>query len=373
MISRRVQALRVILTLSAWAATGWPGALLLFAAETWSGRIAGALALFVPGWLLFAMAFKPMRSTASVAGFLVLFTLSSTTLVLRAPNMEGVAGSGIRSVHASGERPSWWAPTRLVPEIDQLLFGSYLAPVGDPLIDRREAGVLRDAIRSVYRPLLKDPRFAELGSVLGDALLNRATGHFFEYVPAHAPGERLPMVLLLHGSLGNWTGYFAETVHFAEKARVIVVAPSFGFGFWNQAGGVAAIQRAFWTAVRTLPVDPSRIVLAGISNGGLGVSIAGLADGEHFRGLVYLSAVLDAGVPSLPIFEEKWKGKPILVVHGAVDPRIPEGNIGRAVAAMRDRGARVSYERVPDASHWLMFSHAPRVEAVLTAWWRQIM
>ncbi len=368
-----VRNLGIAVTLFAWAFFGSPGLLLLVSAETLSGRLAGLLAFVTPGWLLGMRTFPFLQRRASVIGLAIFLGSGLLTLVQSEPNMEVLGNGNVRSVHAPGRRPAWWAPARLVPEVDQLLFGSYLAQWTDPLIDQSEAQDLRAAILSVYRPLLADERFEALGSVLGDALLDNATGHRFEYVPAHAPDERLAAVILLHGSLGNWTGYFAQMVAFAEKAHVVVVAPSFGFGMWSRQGGLRTIEATRQHMVTNLPVDPERIALVGISNGALGVSFAGLVHGEKYRSLAYLSGVLDQSVVGPERFAETWEGKPVLVVHGTDDPRISEPTVAGAVRAMSRAGARVTYERIPGASHWLVFSHAGRVREVFGRWWREAM
>ena len=51
----------------------------------------------------------------------------------------------------------------------------------------------------------------------------------------------------------------------------MLVQPSFGFGGWHRPGGLEAIEAARVYALAHEPVAPSRVFLAGLSNGGRGL------------------------------------------------------------------------------------------------------
>ncbi len=76
--------------------------------------------------------------------------------------------------------------------------------------------------------------------------------------------------------------------------------PTFGFGFWGP-GGVAAVERARVDALARLPIDAGRVYLAGLSDGGKGVTRTAAAHPDHYRGLIYLSPTMllaELGAPA---------------------------------------------------------------------------
>ena len=122
------------------------------------------------------------------------------------------------------------------------------------------------------------------------------SGHIYTYVPPHAPGERLPVLLFLHGSFGNFKGYFYLWRRFADQHHWIVACPSFGFGNWYRSVGPPAIARALERTLAGTPADPERVVLAGLSNGGTGVvRAAASATPKAYAGLIFLSRGHGAG------------------------------------------------------------------------------
>jgi predicted esterase len=256
----------------------------------------------------------------------------------------------------------------LVPEIDQIKIGTYLVPAADRIIDVAASRRIRDVTMAVYRPMEVDPEYRALGSVMSYAYADEDSGHLYEYVPARAPDERLPLFVFLHGSAGNFKAYAWVLRAFADRARVIVVCPSFGFGNWYDDGGVAAVERARAYGVAQLGADPRRVVLAGLSNGGTGVTRAAAASPEAYAGLVFFSAVLEPEVLAMTDFARAASGKPVLLVHGARDDRIDQRWPDLAAARLRDLGATVTYRLYPEEDHFLFFARKDDVLEDLARW-----
>lgn len=92
-------------------------------------------------------------------------------------------------------------------------------------------------------------------------------------------------------------------------------------------------------------IDPTRIVLAGFSQGGAVVYEAALSYAKPLAGLLVLSSYL-ATADSLqrhPANQEL----PVLVQHGVQDPVVPEVLGQRAQAQLKTWGYPVVYERYP--------------------------
>lgn len=350
----------------------FPSAFLLFTAETASARLVAlsglALAL-VPPLALRRLEARgprwPPLAAASAVG------LGLGAVVLLSPSGQGDPSSPVRSRYSPTHPYRRLAVSNLVPEIDQIKFGSYLVPAVDPIIDIQSAARLRDLCMRLYRPMEADPAYRALGSAMNYAYDDIDSGHLYEYVPPHAPSERLPVLLFLHGSAGNFKVYFYLFRRFADAHRVILVLPSFGFGNWFNEGGVEAILRARRFAINDLPGDPARVFLAGLSNGGTGASRAAARTPSAFAGLIFLSAVMERAVLGGDAFASGWKGRRVLVVHGETDDRLPQGHALAAVKTMRDAGVDLTVEMVPGEDHFLLFSRPDEVLASIAAFVRK--
>jgi len=127
-------------------------------------------------------------------------------------------------------------------------------------------------------------------------------------------------------------------------------------GRWGSPRGRATLER---TLAEPRARGAERIVVAGLSNGGIGLSqLAGNLDAD---GLVFLSGVsARARRPRVPT----------LVLHGGRDsmtsPRV-------AARWARSLGRRARYVEVPDAGHWLLLSHHERVTQELRAFLEEVV
>jgi pimeloyl-ACP methyl ester carboxylesterase len=112
-----------------------------------------------------------------------------------------------------------------------------------------------------------------------------------------------------------------------------------------------------------------QVHLAGLSNGGLGVSyLAGSDAGHLFRSLIFLSPVFDEAALGSNNFWIYWRDKPVLIVTGEQDNRIPLPYVHDCAKIMRDAGARVDMTTYPDANHFLIFSHRDEFLQQLSEW-----
>lgn len=348
-------------------------AILVVAAETGRGRLFGVTALVLlalPVPVVRALVQRTRRRVLTAGAAAGVFVALFVALCAASPDGRPLPGSPLRSEFLADARYRRFAIAALLPEIDQVKLGTYLVPAIDPLIDVAAGRRIRDMTMRHYRAMEADPELAALGTVMPYVFEDRDAGHLFAYAPPHAATERLPMVLFLHGSGGNFKAYFHLWRRFADDAHVIVVCPSFGFGNWSEPGGVEAVERARAWGVTNLGADERRILLVGLSNGGTGVTRAAAATPGAYRGLVFLSGVIEdyvllgpdrrAGSVELP-----W---PILVIHGRQDDRIPLADVTRSIALLKSRGATVDEWLVDGEDHFLFFERDVEVLARVKEW-----
>ena len=216
-------------------------------------------------------------------------------------------------------------------------------------------------------------------------------------LPPGVPAENLAVVALIHG--GPWardTWGFRSQVQFLANRGYAVLQPNFrgsdGFGkaFLN-AGNRAwgdEMQDDITDGVRYLIeqgiADPSRVCIMGGSYGGYatlagmtftpelyacGVNIVGpsnlitlINSIPPYWGPVRETFVRRMGDPDTdegraqlerqsPINHVARIQRPLLVIHGANDPRVRQAEADQIVAAMRDRELPVEYLVAPDEGH----------------------
>lgn len=361
--------MRLVLILIATLVLSSPAWLMLIVAETASGRLAGLLpcvVFLVPALLLAARTYPRARWVAlALSGVAIAIVV---VLLVRAPDGRALDANAPRSTFLTGQQFDRWNVPNVVPEIDQIKYGTYLVPFVDPFIDWRQSVRLREVSMAVYRPMEADPSYRALGSVMSSAYRDVDVGHVFEYVPPHEKDERLPTLIFLHGSAGNFKVYFHLWRTVADAARVILVCPSFGFGNWNRPEGLTTIDRTVQHVLNDLPSDPDRLVLAGLSNGGRGVTRAMALHPSRYAGAVLISAVMEPIVVDAPPLPGAYLGKPVLVLHGAKDRRIPLVYAESGAQLYRDHDARVTMRVYEDEDHFLFFSKSSEVLGQVTGW-----
>jgi len=248
--------------------------------------------------------------------------------------------------------------------------------VVDPLFTKRQATELKAWTRQLYTELEADSDFSRLPSALPtmyDAVLGRSpsTGHAFVYIP---PGldrtKPAPVLVFFHGSGGNFKAYLWLWSKIADQLGLVVVAPSYGMGNWRLPETVVAYDEALRMAGALVPFDRDNIHVAGLSNGGLAVSQLACARGGQLRSLIFLSPVFDTEQLGSVELAAQCRGKPMLVLTGNEDDRIPLGYVERSVGFITAAGAAPTLEVVPEANHFLFFSHRERATAVLIDWLR---
>lgn len=225
------------------------------------------------------------------------------------------------------------------------------------------------------------------------------------YLPAHAPRDTLPVVVLVHG--GGWNaGYRTEFAPMALRlARRGYAAATISYRLAGEAPYPAAVDDARaavrWVRMQAARygIDPARVVLAGGSAGAQVASLAGLSADLHpidpqagsgvsgaVQAIVNIDGVLDfateesrrhdtdpAKAPSPAAAwlggryaenPRRWheaspiryvrRGMPPVLFIGSAQPRFQSGR-DEMVARMHARGATSRVLLLPDTPHsfWL--------------------
>jgi polyhydroxybutyrate depolymerase len=150
-------------------------------------------------------------------------------------------------------------------------------------------------------------------------------------VPAKVRGTRAPLVLALHFASGSGS-QMEQVTRLTPEARrsgfVVAYPSATSGGVWAGADDIGAVTRTLQAIERAACIDPKRIYLTGISNGGGMANLLACRFPDRFAGVVLFAPAV-SGIsdckPSRPIS--------MLEIHGSADPIVPYGAIPGFVAA----------------------------------------
>lgn len=165
------------------------------------------------------------------------------------------------------------------------------------------------------------------------------------------PGKKFPTILFLHGSGERGNGNLPLVAKHGPPKYVltrsdlpfIVVSPQCPSGErWN----VETLTALLDALAKTLPIDPDRVYLTGLSMGGFGSWTLAAAHPERFAAVVPICGGGD------PATAEKLTKLRIRVYHGAKDAAVPLKRSEEMVEAVKSAGGK-SIELLvdPDAGH----------------------
>lgn len=179
-------------------------------------------------------------------------------------------------------------------------------------------------------------------------------GGFSLYVPEYYTRERaLPLVMALHGGSGNGRGFLWSWLRDARSRGAILVAPTATGSTWALMGDdtdtpnlvrILDSVRARWN------VDPARMLLTGMSDGGTFCYVTGLDRASPFTHLAPVAATFHPLMAEMAD-AERLRGLPVHIVHGRLDWMFPVQVARHTAQALSAAGASVTYRELDDLSH----------------------
>jgi phospholipase/carboxylesterase len=179
-------------------------------------------------------------------------------------------------------------------------------------------------------------------------------GGFSLYVPEYQRAETpMPLIVALHGGSGHGRGFLWTWLRDARSSGCLLIAPTSRQDTWSlmgpdlDSGNLAAMIDHVG---EQWPIDRSRVLLTGMSDGATFSWVAGLRDGCPFTHLAPISGtfhpmLLDGASAA------RLAGLPVYLVHGALDWMFPVDVARLARDALTAAGAAVSYRELEDLSH----------------------
>jgi phospholipase/carboxylesterase len=185
------------------------------------------------------------------------------------------------------------------------------------------------------------------------------------YVPeTYDGGAPAPLIVALHGGSGHGRDFLWAWLREARSRGMLLLSPTAQDRTWSIMGGADVdaprLRAAVEEVAATYAVDRSRVLLTGMSDGATYALLAGLAEASPFTHLAPACGVLhpfllaEGGI-------QRARGRPIYLVHGALDWMFPVQTARMARQALEAAGARLVYREIEDLSHTYPRDENPRI------------
>jgi len=190
-------------------------------------------------------------------------------------------------------------------------------------------------------------------------------GGFSLYVPEQWDRDTsMPLVVALHGGHGHGRDFLWSWLTDARSRGVLLLSPTSRDRTWSIMGGedidAESLREMVSAVAARYPIDRSRVLLTGMSDGATYSLLCGLRDGMPFTHLAPVCGVLH---PMLLATGDlaRAEGRPIYLVNGALDWMFPIYTAHLARETLLNAGARLVYREIEDLSHTYPRDENPRI------------
>jgi phospholipase/carboxylesterase len=264
------------------------------------------------------------------------------------------AFEGLRAVqHGNGDLVSVFRALRHAPRAQEALYplAARLPPVSQFFVDPP----LREDANLLAR--LAEPASEDTG-ILHDHNEPGSRGGFSLYVPEYYTPERAwPLVMALHGGSGNGRGFLWSWLRDARSYGAILVAPTATGGGSKSTWALMGEDTDSPNLTRILDqvrsrfnIDPAKLLLTGMSDGGTFCYVSGLESASPFTHLAPVSATFHPLMAEMAD-AERLKGQPVFLIHGRLDWMFPVQVARQTRQLLTAAGADVTYRELDDLSH----------------------
>jgi phospholipase/carboxylesterase len=260
------------------------------------------------------------------------------------------AFAGLRAVqNGDGDLIAVFRALRHVPRAKEALYplAATLPPVSSFFVDpdlREDAKVLKR---------LTQPPHENTG-IVHDHNEPGSRGGFSVYVPEYyTPDRAWPLVMALLGGSGNGRAFLWSWLADARSFGAVLVSPTATGNTWALMGDDADtpnLARILEFVRGRYNIDPTKLLLTGMSDGGTFCYVAGLEHGSPFTHLAPIAATFHPLMAEMAD-AERLQRLPVFLVHGRLDWMFPVQVARQTRDALSAAGADVSYHELDDLSH----------------------
>jgi phospholipase/carboxylesterase len=260
------------------------------------------------------------------------------------------AFEGLRKVqHGDGDLIAVFRALRYAPRAQEALYplAAKLPPVNSFFVNP----ALRDDTDLLTR--LAAPANENTG-IIHDHNEAGSRGGFSLYIPEYyTPDRAWPLVMALHGGSGNGRGFLWSWLRDARSLGAILVAPTATGNTWALMGedtDTPNLARILDSVRSRWNIDPTKLLLIGMSDGGTFCYVTGLESASPFTHLAPVAATFHPLMAEMAD-AERLRGLPIYLVHGRLDWMFPVQVARQTKDALAAAGADIIYRELDDLSH----------------------
>jgi poly(3-hydroxybutyrate) depolymerase len=137
--------------------------------------------------------------------------------------------------------------------------------------------------------------------------------------PTYQPAKGYGLIVCLHGA--GFTGAaYLERWQARLGESYVLACPTAPMGTWFAKGEEELVLATIRSVQRRYHIDPDRIFLTGMSNGGIGAWLIGMHHAPLFAGLAPMASGLDN---VLMPFLANLRSTPVYIIHGFKDQVMP--------------------------------------------------
>ena len=182
------------------------------------------------------------------------------------------------------------------------------------------------------------------------------------YVPEYYDSTgSWPLIVALHGGSGHGADFLWTWLREARTRGCILMSPTSVDGTWSLNQPERDVPRLIERIERAKAhwsIDPERVLLTGMSDGGTMSLMCGiLGEGPW----THLAPISGSFHPMVMAAARDIRGLPIYLVHGALDWMFPVAMAQSARDALAAAGARVTYREIDDLSHTYPRDENPKI------------
>jgi phospholipase/carboxylesterase len=179
-------------------------------------------------------------------------------------------------------------------------------------------------------------------------------GGYSLYVPEYyTPDRAWPLVTALHGGSGNGRGFLWSWLRDARSHGAILIAPTATGSTWALMGedtDTPNLTRILASVQSRWNVDPAKLLLTGMSDGGTFCYVTGLESASPFTHLAPVAAAFHPLMAEMAD-ADRLRGLPVYLVHGRLDWMFPVQGARQTHQLLSAAGADVTYREIDDLSH----------------------
>jgi phospholipase/carboxylesterase len=184
-------------------------------------------------------------------------------------------------------------------------------------------------------------------------------GQYSMYVPEnYSSARKWPLVICLHGGYGQGSEYIWTWLRAARTKGYILLSPKSLAETWTMTMGspdTRSIMQMLSEVGETYSIDHSRVLLTGLSDGGIFTYIMGLERHEIFAGLAPVAGALHMAADPM-LRTGTGRELPIFVIHGVHDFIFPVSFTRQTNELLTSLDYNVKYEELPDWGHAFPYS-----------------